>query len=141
MENYSSGEAVWPEADAATIFLILDTQFGEQLLALPQSSAAWLINSALNILIARRLWADAQASGTPEITTFTYLPTWDLADFFESMLLTIEEHEGPLSRQSDYSTLIVLGLPATRVIEEIVANAGLRVSRITKAGFVAARLN
>jgi hypothetical protein len=140
MENHSSSKAAWIEADAATVFFILDTQFGDQLLSLPKASPVWLIDSALNTPIVRGLWANAQTIDSQEITTFTCLPTWNLADFFESMLITIYEHHGPMSRENGYSALIVLGLPITPVIEEILANDNLEISRITEVGFMAKRL-
>jgi len=141
MEDNSSGKAAWVEADAATVFFILDTQFGDQLLSLPSASPVWLVASALNTPIVREFRANTQTMGTQEVTTFTYLPTGDLASFFESMLITIYEHHGPMSRKNGYSALIVIGLPITPVIEEILANDNLEISRITENGFVAKRLD
>jgi hypothetical protein len=140
MKNNSSSKATWVEADASTVFFVLDTQFGDQLLALPSNSPVWLIDSPLNTPVARSIWADPQPVCAQDITTFTYLPTWNLADFFESMLLTIYEHHGPMSRENGYSALIMIGLPLTPVVEEILANDSLKISRTTKAGFVAKRL-
>jgi hypothetical protein len=141
MANYSSGKVAGVEADASTVFFVLDTLFGDQLLALPSDSPVWLIDSALNTPIVRGLWANPQSEYAQEVTTFTYLPTWDLADFFESMLLTIYEHHGPMSRENGYSALVVIGLPLTPVVEEILANDNLKISHKTETGFVAKRLD
>jgi hypothetical protein len=57
------------------------------------------------------------------------------------MLLTIYEHHGPMSRENGYSALVVIGLPLTPVVEEILANDNLKISHKTETGFVAKRLD
>jgi hypothetical protein len=69
-----------------------------------------------------------------------YLPSWNLADFFESMLITINDHHGPSSYWGGYSTLVVIGLNITLTIEEIVANDDLQISHILETGFIAKRI-
>jgi hypothetical protein len=130
----------WAEADAETVFFILDMQFGNRLLTLPKTSHIWLVDSALNTPIARQVWRDGRPHDSPELTTFTCLPACDLADFFESMLITINDHHGPSSSWGGYSTLIVVGLPITTTVEEILANDNLQISRVIEAGFIAKRI-
>jgi hypothetical protein len=136
----SSDAAAWAAADAETVFFILDAQFGNQLLALPTTSAIWLVDSALNTPVAKQFWRTGHPAINAGQSTFTYSPSSDAADFFESMLITIHDHHGPSSHWGGYSTLIVVGLPITETVKEILANDNLQISCITESGFVAKRI-
>jgi hypothetical protein len=137
MKPTSADAVAWAEADAQTVFLVLDTQFGERLLAMPATSPTWLVDSPLNTPVAQHLWQNTQSALPVEITTFKNLPTCDSLDFFESLLITIHEHHGPASQPHGYKTLIVIGLPFSAPVAEILANDGLQCYCLTTSGFVA----
>jgi hypothetical protein len=139
MQTIVAEAAAWAEADAATVVLVLDTQFGERLRALPAAAPAWVAASDLNTPVAHHIRRHSSRLPHAGLTTFTYLATCDLIDFFESLLITIHDHHGPSSQQHGYASLLVIGLPFGPQVAEILADNGLQLHCLTASGFVAKR--
>jgi hypothetical protein len=121
------------------IYLIVDPGYGEQLAALPDNAAAWVVDSPRNTPVAHRLWPQRRATvPRAELTTFRATAATPAAQLLD-ILGTVDEHEGDDSTGGGYAALNIIGCPPDEELKEALAELGLRVDEATENGFVARR--
>jgi hypothetical protein len=123
-----------------TVALVVDPNFGEQLVSLSARLHVWAIASPMNRASAETIWrnnADQSQSIEFGITTFTV----DLGDSPENwckgILGAVDLHHGEYSHTPPVSALEVYGLSFSESLRSDFANFGFTAFQPTPYGFYA----
>lgn len=117
------------------VYVILDPNFGGQLLTLPASEPVWIISSEVNTPVIKELWQAATKNGR-NITSFQGTPEQELM----SLLITVHEHHGPSSQLPEYTQLTILGLSHEQLDADELADLGLIIMQSLPHGVIVSLL-
>jgi hypothetical protein len=121
------------------VYVVVDPTFGEKLALLPPGFPIWIVDSAANKPVAKRLWSERpERSHLDGITTFRVS-----SDSPEENLLgglaTIDLHHGSYSADPPYSTIKVIGAAVSEKIKMAMGEYGFEEFRSNGDGFEAIR--
>jgi hypothetical protein len=81
------------------VFVVLDREFGEQLMELNQSGPVWIVDTPTNRGVAEEIWgARPNSSHLEGITTFKVGNACSLEDSLISEMDTIDLHHGSIQQ-------------------------------------------
>jgi len=115
-----------------TVALVVDPEFGEQLVALSHRVHVWVVDTPTNRAVAERIWRESGGySRESGVTTFTALLTDSAEDIASSQLDSIELHH------PGWSVLEVFGAHPGPILISALRELGLSDVRTTTTGFIA----
>jgi len=117
----------------ADIALVLDSDFGERVIALAKKTPVWIISSELNdsaVEKTRLLLHEAVS-----ITTVLVRNAESLGDVCLRALYDIDEHHGVDSTSTPYREVLVFGLSPEVLTPEIINDLGFHSVDKTDFGF------
>ncbi len=122
------------------VCIVLDPDFGERLLPLPNATSFWIVQSPTNERWARAAWHTGASADDPDgtsttkgVTTFAPLP------FGFELLDRIEEHHGLYAQDPPVTALEIIGLELTQGFSAMLAEYGYAETFATHCGFGARR--
>jgi hypothetical protein len=119
----------------ATVFIIVDRNYGSHLADLPPDEPVWIIDSPTNRAAAENAWAD-RWNGVYEngITLFSSTST-SAEDCVIHQLDTIDLHHGIQSADPPYAGFQIIGTEATARLATELGVYGLTQITKTDSGF------
>jgi hypothetical protein len=121
------------EAMKGSVALVLDPEFGEQLLELAKEMPVWLVSSPVNSHAAELARPKLEEG---RITTILTRANESTAALLARALYAIDEHHGEASQAAPYSELCVRGASEHLLSSELISELGLQLVRATPEGFV-----
>jgi len=124
----------------STVYVIVDPNFGERLVSLPEGVPVWIVDTPVNSQVAHRLWKERpRASQHAGITTYRVPADTSPEENLINELGTIDLHHGPHSAGSPYMQLEVIGTSLSERIESELAEYRFREFHLTPDGFRSVR--
>jgi hypothetical protein len=122
------------------IIVILMPDFGERLTVLATGVPVWIVDTPINTPVAHRLWKERPGDNhLTGITTFRIDSKDSPEQNFLNNLSTIDLHHGPLSADSPYMQIQVLGTTLTDAVREALADYQFDEFKEIAEGFEATR--
>lgn len=122
------------------VILVLDRNYGAELLCVPADSHIWLIESPANREAAASYRALPGASTVENgLTTFKAADDDSGSETCRKMLATIDLHHGIYSSNPPYSVFEIVGAPLSRSVKGAIEALGFRRFESTANGFRALR--
>jgi len=122
------------------VVVIVDRHFGEQLASLAPAVPVWIVDTAVNRVVAQRLWTERpRESHLTGITTFKAQDSSPAEDLRLNEMETIDLHHGPYSADPPYTVLEVIGTPLSDRIKAQLSEYGFDEFRTGASGFTAVR--
>jgi hypothetical protein len=123
------------------VIVVLDSQFGEKITALPPGSPVWIVGTHVNRAVVERLWKEQpEESHLTGITVFNDSDGSSAEDLLVTELDTIDLHHGIHSSDPPYTILEVHGTSLTERIESGLVSFGFNEFTSIPGGFRAVRL-
>ncbi len=127
-------------ANAESVLVIVDPDFGEKLRAIPVGRPVWITMSPANEPIVRSLWESRGSTNHLTGTTgFRFDREISAGDRFRAELDTIDLHHGPYSSISPYMEIEVIGARLTAEIRAELSELGFTDFAKIEDGFAARR--
>ena len=99
------------------VIVVVDREFGERLAWLEKGVPIWVVDTAANKLVARRLWNDLPNGEVLKgITTFCASETDSPERVFLGILYMVDLHHGPYSADPPYTVIEGIGTSLTEAI-------------------------
>ena len=125
---------------AYRVRIIVDPDFGEKSARLPVREPVWVVDSAANTPVAKRLRGEwAPTSHLDGVTVFTPFLTGGREQILLNVLDTVDLHHGHYSADPAYSEVEVYGVPLSDAMERAFRALGFTAFRATADGFITAR--
>lgn len=118
-----------------TVGVVVDPEFGERLEALAARMHVWVVDSSANRAVAKRIWASGTTALRAGVTIFAKGAATDDEALLLSVLESVDLHHGVHSHHPPYSTLEVVGVNASPVLWEGLAELGFKDFAETPTGF------
>ena len=126
------------ESHPYRVRVVVEASFGERLAALPPGEPVWVVESAENTPVAKRLWSEPPTSNQlAGITTFQPSLPDTAEEHLLSVLDTIDLHHGNYSADLPYSVLEVIGCEPSPRISAALDELGFSVVSRSESGFIA----
>jgi hypothetical protein len=120
------------------VAIVVDPQYGEQVIELARDRHVWLVRSPRNDEAAAALWQDASEHTLQDcITTFNGADSPESA--FIAILGTVELHHGEYSHDPPLSVIETIGLRPTSAVSDALSEYGFQEVEATPDGFIARR--
>lgn len=116
------------KADVAIVF---DPDYGNELVALANQMAVWVIDSAANRPVADKLWSDHPPDG--RLTTFTESSVQSPENVTMRLLVDVDLHH------PDWTTIDVIGCAPNQAISQFVQELGGDLMLIDRRSFLVTR--
>jgi hypothetical protein len=122
------------------VAVVLDTEFGERLLALASRMPVWIVDIPTNRAAAQRCW-DLNTGGTQlhGVTTFKIDQAQSPETWLLEILANVDLHHGQYSQSPPYRAVEVCGAGLTSELREAFAELGLVEFVERSGGFVATK--
>jgi hypothetical protein len=126
------------ESNPCRVRVVVEPSFGERLATLPAGEPVWIVESANNPPVARRLWTERPTSShLAGITTFRPGVPDTPEEHLLSVLDTIDLHHGHYSADPPYSVLEVIGCEPSPRVSAVLDELGFSVVARSADGFTA----
>jgi hypothetical protein len=123
-----------------TVCIVVDRNFGEKLAEPPRGVPVWIVDTACNKTVARRLWKERPDEGhLTGITTFNDMESSSPEQLLIAELDTIDLHHGAYSADPPYGVLEVFGTRLTEHAKHALRAYGFAEFHEESTGFTAFR--
>jgi len=123
---------------AAAVAVVVDPNFGDRLADLAQRMPVWVARTPGNAAAIEQLVRRFRRDGG-SLTSFVVDAGASRGEWCASVLDTVDEHHGPLSRDPPYRSIEVIGTPLSPALRGICEELGFHSFRDTADGFTATR--
>ena len=122
------------------VTLVLNSDYGDKLASLAESSHVWVVDSIANRSAAAEYWSrNPKHRVEAGITTFQSSANESPLESCLKMLDTIDLHHGQYSSNPPYSIFEVIGCPLSKAVKSSIEAFGFRNFEATAEGFRARR--
>jgi|SRR4030095_14875329 hypothetical protein len=122
------------------VAVVLDTEFGEQLLALASRMPVWIVDTPTNCAAAQRCWdLNARQTHLGGVTTFKIDQAQSPETWLLDILANVDLHHGQYSQNPPYRAVEVFGAKLTSELRDAFAQFGLVEFAQRSGGFVATK--
>ena len=124
--------------DLTTVAIVLDPEYGSELLAVAPLHPVWIVDSAANRPTIEAVWAERRAAKVPrEVNVFRAIDGLSAAEHVTALMRSVAAAHGPSVQDPPYRTLIVEGVPLDDALNALLLARGAISTRATKRGFTA----
>jgi hypothetical protein len=117
---------------------VVDRNFGDRIVEIARSCHVWVLESASNTPVVRRLWAAANPL-SPRITTFAARDPESAEDACARIAGDVAQHHGEYAHDPPWSEIVVYGVSLDERLREVFGDLGATQFALTQEGFVCRR--
>jgi len=123
----------------ATVFVVVNPDYGTRLAQLPRDEPVWILDTPVNRIAAEELWVSTQAEVRSRDVTLFKSTAPSAEDHVINHLDTIDLHHGVYSANPPYSAFEIIGAELTDRLRTELALFGLTEITINERGFRSGR--
>ena len=124
--------------DLTTIAIVLDPEYGSELLAVAPRHPVWIVDSPANRPMIEAVWAERRAAKVPrEVNVFRAIDGLSPAEHVAALMRSVDAAHGPSAQDPAYRTLIVEGVALDDALNALLLARGATSTRTTRRGFTA----
>jgi hypothetical protein len=124
--------------DLTTVAIVLDPDYGSELLAVAALHPVWIVDSPANRPMIEAVWAERRAAKVPrEVNVFRAIDGLSPAEHVAALMRSVDAAHGPSAQDPAYRTLVVQGVALDDALNALLLARGATSTWPTTHGFTA----